>query len=98
MSQSAWSIPAVERVPIDRLPVVHDPASVLADEIRLDLLHRRRDGERPALGHRLAEADDALVGVHLQEQPARFDEQRLEAGDADAALALGLGGSSRLHG
>ena len=46
------------------------------------------DGLGPALDDRLAEADDAGVGVDLQEQPARLDEEGLELGDLEAAPGI----------
>ena len=72
-SQSACSMPeralvrispaAVEGVLVHRLPEVDDPRRVLPDQPRLELLHRRLAGQRPPLQDRLAQADDALLGV-----------------------------------
>ena len=94
MSQRAWSIPlralvrigpaTVEGVPVDGLPVVHDRPRVLADQVGLDLLDRGGDGLGSPLDDRLAEADDAGVGVDLQEQPARLHQEGLEPRDLDA--------------
>ena len=71
----------VEGVTVDRLPVVDDLARVLADQVGLDLLDGRRDRERAPLDDRLAQADDPGIGVHLEEEPARLDQQGLEPGD-----------------
>ena len=45
---------SVERVPVNRLPVVHHLARVLAHQVGLDLLDRRGDGQGPSLDDRLA--------------------------------------------
>src|SRR5690606_1178351 len=58
---------AIERVTIDRLPVMDDLASILPDEIGLDLGDGLRARLRASLGDRLAEADDAFVRVHAKE-------------------------------
>jgi hypothetical protein len=89
---------AVERVAVDRLPVVDDAARVLPDQRRRDLLDRGPDGQRAAFDDGLAEADDPRVGVHLEEEPARLDEERLELRDLEsAAHAVELAEFRRHH-
>ena len=84
----------------------HTPR-VLANEIRLDLLHSLAAGERTTFGDRLAIPDDARVGVHFEEQPARLDQGHFELGDLQIifgrhgrifAHALLGGGFSRVEG
>ena len=90
---------------VNRLPVMDDLARIFADEVRLNLLDRRRDGERSTLDDRLAQADDPAVCVDLEKQPAGLDEESLQPGDpdrvasSDRGLAAGsrLGLSLRLH-
>ena len=78
---------AIEGVAVDGLPVMHHLARVLADQVRLDLLDRpSRTVMRPALDDRLAQADDAGVGVDLQEQPARLDQEGFQSGDSEGIL------------
>jgi hypothetical protein len=86
----------VERMAIDRLPVMDHAAGILTDQVGRDLLHRLGTGQGSPLGDRLTKSNDALVGVDLEKQPTRLDEDGLEPGDTDAALtcrfgALGLG-------
>ena len=81
---------AVERVAVNRLPVMHHATGILTDQVRLDFLHRLGTRQRAPFGDRLAKPDDALVGVDLEEQPARLDEDRLELRDADAPGPCGL--------
>ena len=85
---------AIERVPIHRLPVMRDRARVFADQIRREFLDGRGDGLRAAFDDRFAQSDDAGVGVDLQEEPARFDEEGFDLGDlelvADADHRLGV--------
>jgi hypothetical protein len=64
--------PAIEGVAVDCLPVVRDAARVLADQVGLDFFDRLAAGERATFGDRLAVADDAGVGMHLEEHPARL--------------------------
>jgi hypothetical protein len=73
---------AVERVPVNRLPVVHHVPRILADEVGLHLGDGRCAGLGAALENGVAGADDAGVGVHLEEQPARLHENGFEFRDA----------------
>ena len=77
---------AIERVTIDRLPVMHDVARIFADEIRRDLRNRFGASLGAPFGNRFAPADDAFVGVDLEEEPARFHEHRLQLGDPQLGL------------
>ena len=72
---------AIEGVAVDRLPVMDHLARVFAHQVRLDFLDGGRDGRRPALDDRLAQPDDPGIGVHLQEQPARLDQQGFQLRD-----------------
>ncbi len=76
---------AVELPPIDRLPVVLDAPWILPDQIATDLLDRRRHRLRASFDHRLAQAHDALISMHLQEEPARLHKQRLQPRDFHVA-------------
>ena len=80
---------AIERVPVNRLPVVRHAPRILAHQVRLNLLHRFGAGERAAFGDGLAEADDPGVGVDLQEQPARLHQEGLQLGDLQVVLRAG---------
>ena len=113
MSQRAMSIPLertgqdraapVKRMPVNRLPVVHHAARVLAHQVRLDLLDGRGDGQGAPLDDRLPQADDPGVGVNLQEEPPRLDQKGLQLRDlepilgadrrvaSDTRLGIGLG-------
>ena len=94
---------SIERVAVNRLPVMHHAPRVLPQQVGLDLLDRFGDGQRPPLDDRLAESHDPRVGVHFQEEPARLDQQGLQLRDLDplpgtdrciapgAFLGLGLG-------
>src|SRR5262249_20886091 len=77
------------------LPVVDDAGRVLADQPRLELLDGRRARLGAPLQDRLAEPDDALVGVDLQEEPTRLDEEGLEPGDTQR---LGAEPAGRVEG
>ncbi len=68
---------AIERVFVNRLPVMHHAARIFADEIRLDFLDSLRTGQRAAFGDGLAQSDNARIGVDLEEQPARFHQKCL---------------------
>src|SRR5207245_10301834 len=59
---------------------VANPSRISADQVRLDLLDCAGDRLRPPLYDRFAQADDAGVRMHLQEQPAWLDEKRLQLG------------------
>ena len=79
---------AVEGVPVHGLPVVHDARGVLADQVGLQLRDGRGDGQRAPFEDRLAQADEAFVGVDLEEQPARLDQEGLQLGDFHAVSVL----------
>jgi hypothetical protein len=61
--------------------MMDDRARVFADEIVLKLFDGGGAGFGAAFDDRLAEADDAGVGVDFEEQPAGFDEDGFELGD-----------------
>ena len=61
-----------------------DPARVLADQQRAEVLDAAHDGARLPFDGRLAPADQPLVGLHLDEYPVAHlsaDDDRREAGD-----------------
>ena len=76
-------VAAIERVPVDRLPVMCRPARVLADQVGLDLLDRGHHGGDAALYRALADADDTRIGVHLDEDAA----QRVDRDDLQSRLS-----------
>jgi hypothetical protein len=72
----------IKRVAVDGLPVMNDPARVLADEIGFDLFGTR--GTRFALVfEHLAPADDSGVSGYLDKDPAISKNKRFEFGDSD---------------
>ena len=77
---------AIEGVPVDGLPVVHHPAWVLADEIGFNFFHGLGAGLCPAFGDGFSQADNARVGVNLQEQPTGLDEEGLQLCDLDVVF------------
>ncbi len=89
-------------MPVDRLPVVDHVARVLAHQVRFNFPDGRLTRQGAALEKRLAQADDAGIGVNLEEQPARPDEEGFQPGDAQwiawlngsvgPRLLLGAGG------
>src|SRR5207248_8660550 len=85
---------AVEGMPVDRLPVVLDPARILPDQVFLDFLDSGLDRARPPLHHGLAVADQVAVGVHLQEEPPGADEERLQPRDLHAGAPFASSRSS----
>ena len=97
---------AVERVPVNRLPVVHHGARILAHQVWLNFLDRRGASQGAAFGDRLAQPDDLFhIRVDLQKQPARLDQEGLQLGDSDGVpwpdrRILGdlLGACFRQHG
>ncbi len=62
---------AIEAGAVHDVPVVLDQEGILADQIVFQLMHGRLHGQCPAFHHRLAPADNALVGLDFQEHPAR---------------------------
>ena len=77
-------------MPVDRLPVVCRPACVLADEVGLDLLDGGDHGGDAALHSALADAGDAGIGVHLDEDAAqRVDRDDLKPGYLDFVARVG---------
>jgi hypothetical protein len=74
----------VEAGPAHDLPVVLDLAGVLTNQVVRQFVHGGGDGGGPPFHHRLAPAGDALVGLDLQEQPARRDSIRGEPGNLHA--------------
>ncbi len=77
-----WATP-VEGVSIEGLPVVDHVARVLADQVRSHFGNGGGTGFGTAFGDGLSQADDALIGVNLEEQPPGLNEQGFEFGDAD---------------
>ena len=71
----------VEGVAIHGLPVMDHPGRVLADQIGFQFGHRLGAGLGPALQDRLAESDQALVGVDLEKEPAGLDQEGFQLGD-----------------
>jgi hypothetical protein len=87
---------AIEAAAIHDVPVVLDQERVLADQVVLELVDSRLDGQGPALDDGLAPADDALVGLDLQEQPARRHDIGGELGDLHGRfLFIGSDGPGR---
>ena len=76
---------AVEAALGQHLPVVLDRQRILADQQRSEFLDSGTHGGRLALDHRLAPADDALVGLDPQEQPARWHQEGLDPVDLHTA-------------
>ena len=72
---------SVEGVLVDRLPMMHDPRRILADQRRLDLGDGLGHGQGPALQDRLTQADQAFIGVHFEKEPAGLDKNRFKSGD-----------------
>ena len=70
---------------VDGLPVMHHLARVFANQVGRDLLDGRGAGDGPAFENGLAQADDAGVGMHLEEQPTGFDQKGFELGDLESA-------------
>ncbi len=81
---------AVEGMAIDGLPVMSDVTRILADKIRLDLANGGDASSGAAFEDRLAQTDDASVGVDLEEQPARSHENGFQARDSQG-IAFGDG-------
>jgi len=71
----------VERVPVHRLPMMGHRAGVLADQVGRQFLDGGGDRFGPAFHDRFSQAGDACVGVDLEEEPARLDQERLDLGD-----------------
>jgi hypothetical protein len=74
---------AIERMPIHRLPMMRDRTRVFAHEVGREFFNGRGDGLRAAFNDRFAQPGDAGVGVNLQEQPARLDENGFDFGDLE---------------
>ena len=74
---------AIESMPVNGLPVFGDRARIFADQVRLDFLDGFGARQRAAFGDGFAQADDAGVGVDLQEEPARLDQEGLELRDLE---------------
>ncbi len=71
----------IEAAAVQRLPQVVDAARVLADEVVGQFVHRRFHRTRAAFDDGLAPAGDALVGLDLQEHPARRQAVGGQSGD-----------------
>jgi thiamine monophosphate synthase len=67
---------AVEAAAIHDVPVVLDQEWILADQVVGKLVHAGFHRQSPALDHRLAPADHALIGLDFQKQPARPERYR----------------------
>src|SRR5437773_2652261 len=72
---------AIEGMAINRLPMMDHLARVLANQVRLNLFDRGGTREGSTFRDWFAETDDASIGVDLEEQPARLDQERLQFGD-----------------
>ena len=79
---------AIEPAAIQHRPVILDLVRVLADQIVGQFLHLGGDSCGAAFDHRLAPARDALIGIDLQEQPARRHQERRQLGDLHRCLAF----------
>ena len=82
-----WATP-VEGVSIEGLPVVDYVARVLADQVRSHFGNGGGTGFGTAFSDGLSQADDAVIGVNLEEQPPGLNEQGLEFGDANLGQKL----------
>jgi hypothetical protein len=71
----------VKGVPVHRLPVVHDPARILADQVWRQLVDRLGTGQGPPFEDRLSQTNQAIVGVDLEKEPPRFDQECLQLDD-----------------
>ncbi len=72
---------AIEAAAIHDVPVVFDQEGVLADQIVFQFVDGGLHRQRPPLDHRLAPADNALIRLDLQEQPAWRNDVGGELGD-----------------
>ena len=81
-------VAAIKRAAIIAGPEPLDLARVLADEGAADFADGGFHRLGAALEDGLAPADDARVGGYLEEQPARPDVERLDAGDFQAGAGL----------
>ena len=72
---------AIESVAVNGLPVMGDAPGVLTDQVGFELRDGLGAGLGPALKDRLAESDEPGVGMHLEKQPAGFDEKGFQVGD-----------------
>ena len=92
-------VTAVEGLAVDGLPVVGGLPRVFADQVRLELLDRGDDRPDAALDRPFTDADDAGVGVHLDEDRAqRVDRDDLDPGDLDRRPWIDEGAGSRRGG
>ena len=66
--------------------MVHHVTRVLADQVRSHFGNGGGTGFGAAFGDGLSQADDALIGVNLEEQPPGLNEQGFEFGDANLGL------------
>ena len=81
-----------------RLPVMLDPRRILPDQITGDIADRPDDGFGLPFQARFADAEDAFVGAHLDEDqigPPREEHVRNHLGDFQIQLAASTG---RVHG
>jgi hypothetical protein len=76
---------AVEAALGQHLPVILDAQGIGPDQQVGELVHRGADRVGAALHHGLAPADDALVGLNSQKQPARRNRKRLQPLDPHGA-------------
>ena len=82
---------AIEGAAMDRLPVVHDPRRILADQVVADFQRPGGAGLGVVLQH-LAPAGDPGVGRDLDEHPGVREHEGLELGDLDLVLRPHLRG------
>ena len=88
--------PAVEGAAMDGLPVVHDPAGILAHQIVTDLQSPGGAGLRVVLEH-LAPTHDTGVGGDLDEDPGVGQHEGLDLGHFDLVVGTD-GGRARVLG
>ena len=81
---------------MDGLPVVHDPAGILAHQIVTDLQSPGGAGLRVVLEH-LAPTHDTGVGGDLDEDPGVGQHEGLDLGDLDLVVGTD-GGRARVLG
>ena len=77
---------SIKGMSIQGLPVVHHVARVLANQVRSHFVNGGGTGFGPAFSDGLSEADDALNGVNLEEQPPGLNEQGFEFSDTNLGL------------
>ncbi|MCY1300582.1 hypothetical protein D9M70_501540 [compost metagenome] len=80
---------AIEAAAIHDLPMVFDQQRILADQVVRELVNRGFHRQGSTFDDRLAPADDALVRLDLQKQPAWRNDIGGELGDFHGAISAG---------